>query len=232
MFKARRKRKAKRFFALFFASLFILCFACGIAALCINKAVVDATADNIISPDQAALLEGVDCVLVLGCLVRDNGVPSDMLYDRIRMGVELYNGGAAPKIIMSGDHGRTDYDEVDAMKKTAIEMGVPSADIFKDHAGFSTYESVYRAKEIFGADKIIIVSQEYHLYRALYIAEKLGIEVYGVASDYRTYYGQLSREIREVLARNKDVLSCLFKAKPTYLGEKIPLGASGDITEG
>ncbi len=231
MYKARRKRKTKRFLALFFASLFILCFACGIAALCINKAVLDATADNIIMPNQAVLYDGVDCVLVLGCLVRDNGVPSDMLYDRIRMGVELYNTGAAPKIIMSGDHGRTDYDEVDAMKKTAVEMGVTSSDIFKDHAGFSTYESVYRAKEIFGADKIIIVSQEYHLYRALYIAEKLGIEAYGVASDYRTYYGSASREVREILARNKDVISCLIKAKPTYLGESVSLSGNGDVTE-
>ncbi len=231
MFRAKRKRRARRFLGLLFAFAFILCFACGVAALCINKAVLDTASDNIIMPDQASLYDSVDCVLVLGCLVRDNGVPSDMLYDRIRMGVELYNVGAAPKIIMSGDHGRTDYDEVDAMKKTAIEMGVPSFDIFKDHAGFSTYESIYRAKEIFGADKIIIVSQKYHLYRALYIAEKLGIEAYGVASDYRTYYGKTSREIREILARNKDVISCLMKVKPTYLGESIPLSGSGDVTE-
>lgn len=231
MFKAKRKRRAKRFFGLFFAFLFILCFACGIAALCVNQAVLDSGADSIISSPDASLVEGVDCIVVLGCLVRDNGSPSDMLYDRIRMGVELYSGGAAPKIIMSGDHGRTDYDEVEAMKSTAIEMGVPSEDIFKDHAGFSTYESLYRAKEIFGADKIIIVSQEYHLYRALYIAKSLGIEAYGVASDYRTYYGQTSRELREILARSKDVLSCLFKVKPTYLGESIPLSGSGDVTE-
>ena len=230
--RAKGKRRAKSFFALFFASLFILCFACGIGVLCVNKAVVDTASDNMITQNDAALLEDVDCIIVLGCLVKDNGVPSDMLYDRVQMGAELYACGAAPKIIMSGDHGRTDYDEVDAMKKTAIEMGVPSSDIFKDHAGFSTYESIYRAKEIFGADKIIIVSQEYHLYRALYIAEKLGIEAYGVSCDYRTYYGAFSREIREMLARSKDVLSCLFNAQPTYLGERIPLNASGDITEG
>ena len=232
MKKTRGKRRAKRFFALFFVSLFILIFACSVAAVCINKAVLDAASDNFLTPEEASLQEGVDCIVVLGCLVRDNGVPSDMLYDRIRMGVELYSLGASPRIIMSGDHGRTDYDEVDAMKKTAIDLGVPSASIFKDHAGFSTYESIYRAKEIFGADKIIIVSQEYHLHRALYIAEKLGIEAYGVASDYRTYYGQASREIREILARNKDVISCLFKTKPTYLGESIPLSGNGDITEG
>ena len=232
MLRATRKRRAKRFFGTFFAFAFILCFACGIAALCIHKVVVDAADDNLISPSEAVLYDGVDCIVVLGCLVRDNGSPSDMLYDRIRIGVELYSGGAAPKIIMSGDHGRADYDEVEAMKATAIEMGVPTEDIFKDHAGFSTYESIYRAKEIFGADKIIIVSQEYHLYRALYIAKSLGIEAYGVPSDYRTYYGQISRELREILARNKDVLSCLFKVKPTYLGERIPLNASGDVTEG
>ena len=231
MLKSVRKKRAKRFFGLLFAFAFVFSFSCGIAAICVNKFVVDTASDNIITPTQAAGLDRVDCILVLGCLVRDNGVPSDMLYDRIRMGVELYSAGAAPKIIMSGDHGRTDYDEVEAMKATAIEMSVPSEDIFKDHAGFSTYESIYRAKEIFGADKIIIVSQEYHLYRALYIAKSLGIEAYGVPSDYRTYYGQVSRELREILARNKDVLSCLFKVKPTYLGESIPLSGSGDVTE-
>ena len=77
---------------------------------------------------------------------------------------------------MSGDHGQIEYDEVNTMKQVAIDAGVPSNDIFMDHAGFSTYESIYRAKEIFEADKLIIVSQEYHLYRALYIAKQLGIE--------------------------------------------------------
>ena len=99
-----------------------------------------------------------------------------------------------------------------------------------DHAGFSTYESIYRAKEIFGAERIVVITQEYHLYRALYIADALGLEAYGVASDQRTYSGQTMRDVREILARNKDFLTSLFKPKPTYLGETISLDGSGDVT--
>ena len=129
-----------------------------------------------------------------------------------------------------GDHGREDYDEVGAMKDYAIENGVPSENVFMDHAGFSTYETVYRAKEIFEADKVIIVTQEYHLYRALYIAEQLGVDAYGVSSDLNTYAGQSMRDAREVLARCKDWLMCIFKPEPTYLGEAIPVSGNGDVT--
>ena len=131
---------------------------------------------------------------------------------------------------MSGDHGREEYDEVNIMKKFAIEKGVPSNDIFMDHAGFATYDSIYRAKEIFKSKKILIVTQEYHLHRALYIANSLGLEAYGVPSNPRKYGGQFFREIREILARNKDFVKCIFKPEPTYLGESIPVSGNGDIT--
>ena len=138
--------------------------------------------------------------------------------------------GAAPKLLMSGDHGRTNYDEVAAMKQFAINAGIPSENIFMDHAGFSTYESIYRAKEIFQAKKIIIVTQEYHLYRALYIADQLGVEAWGVSADYRSYTGQTSRDIREFLARVKDFATGIFKPEPTYLGEAIPISGNGNLT--
>jgi vancomycin permeability regulator SanA len=153
-----------------------------------------------------------------------------MLEDRLRRGVALYEAGAAPKILMSGDHGTKYYNEVDAMKRYALEAGVPSADVFMDHAGFSTYESMSRALRVFEADKIIIVTQEYHLYRAIYGAKALGIEAYGVAADYRTYSGQLSRDIREVLARVKDFGMAIFQPDPTYLGEAIPINGDGALT--
>ena len=188
------------------------------------------TCDRILTQEQAQKLTDVDCIVVLGCLVRDDGTPSHMLEDRLKQGVALYHGGAAPKLIMSGDHGTVSYDEVDAMKQYAVDSGIPSADVFMDHAGFSTYETVYRAKEIFGADKIVIVTQQYHLYRALYVAESLGIEAYGVASDYRTYSGQTARDIREVLARVKDFFMGIFQPEPTYLGETIPVSGNGDLT--
>ena len=185
---------------------------------------------NLIALEEARTLEDVDCILILGCLVKDNGMPSDMLTDRLERGIALYKQGTAPKILMSGDHGRADYDEVNAMKRVAVDAGVPSSDVFMDHAGFSTYESVYRAKEVFGADKIIIVTQEYHLYRALFIAESLGVEAYGVNADLRTYRGQTARDVREILARCKDFFNTLFKFEPTYLGEPISIGGNGDLT--
>ena len=153
-----------------------------------------------------------------------------MLEDRIKTGIELYELCITKKIIMSGDHGRKEYDEVNIMKQYAIDKGVLSEDIFMDHAGFSTYESIYRVKEIFDADNIIIVTQEYHLYRALYIGDKLGINAYCANSDPRKYSGQIFREFREILARNKDFINCIIKPEPTYLGESIPVSGNGDIT--
>ncbi len=201
-----------------------------VAVFGVNAYVKGSAKDRIITTEEAAELADVDCILVLGCQVKDNGVPSDMLKDRLARGIELYEAGVAPKMLMSGDHGREEYDEVGTMKQWAIDSDIPSENIFMDHAGFSTYESMYRAKEIFEADKIIIVTQEYHLYRALYIAEKLGIEAYGVASDYHTYAGQSMRELREILARCKDFTTTIFKPEPTYLGEAIPVSGNGDIT--
>ena len=121
----------------------------------LNTVVTCSTKDQLLSPEEAAQLQDVDCILVLGCSVRPDGSPSAMLYDRMRRGVELYELGAAPKLLVSGDHGQHEYNEVDTMKRFALEHGVPAEDVFMDHAGFSTYESMYRAKEIFGVKKIM-----------------------------------------------------------------------------
>ena len=207
-----------------------LAFLAGVIVLTINAHVVSSARSAILSPEEAAAKENIDCILVLGCRVYEDGSLSHMLQDRLQRGLELYLAGAAPKLLMSGDHGQKDYDEVNAMKRFAIEKGVPSEDVFMDHAGFSTYESLYRAKEIFGVEKVIIVTQEYHLHRALFIAQQLGLEAYGVASDYRSYAGQILREIREILARNKDFVNTLFWPEPTWLGEFVPIDGNGDIT--
>lgn len=222
--------KKKRLLIITLIVLICLAVIGAATVLGVNDYVKKIGRNNIITPEEAAELNDADCIVVLGCQVKGNGKPSDMLADRLKRGIELYEQGSAPKIIMSGDHGRTEYDEVNTMKQVAIESGVPSSDIFMDHAGFSTYESLYRAKEIFEADKLIIVTQEYHLYRALYIAEQLGIEAYGVNSDYHTYWGQSNREAREILARCKDFVKTIFKPEPTYLGETIPVRGNGDIT--
>lgn len=211
-------------------SLVLLGLVAGGIVMAINARVMNTTRDRILLSDQAAFLEDVDCILVLGCKVHEDGNPSHMLEDRLKRGVELYKMGAAGKLLMSGDHGQIAYDEVNAMKKYAVDAGVPSEDVFMDHAGFSTYESIYRAKEIFGARKIIIVTQEYHLHRALYIAQALGVEAYGVNADYRSYTGQFARDVREVLARCKDFFNVWFKPEPTYLGQQIPITGDGNIT--
>ena len=210
----------------------LLCLALlGVGAIFgVNGYVKHVGGSAILTAEQAAELDGIDCIIILGCQVRADGTPSDMLRDRLTRGIELYTLGAAPKLLMSGDHGRVEYDEVGTMKQYAIDAGIPSADIFKDHAGFSTYETVYRAKEVFAAQRVIIVTQAYHLYRALYIAEKLGLEAYGVASDYHTYVGQSMREGREILARCKDFAISVWKPEPTFLGDVIPVSGSGDVT--
>ena len=209
----------------------ILLFAAGIGAVFgVNTYVQASVQDRILTEEQAAELEEIDCVLVLGCGLEADGSPSPMLHDRLQQGVALYQKEAAPKLLVSGDHGREEYDEVNAMKRFAEEQGVPSEDVFMDHAGFSTYESVYRARDIVQVRRMVIVTQEYHFSRALYIAKRLGIEAWGVPADPRTYSGQTARDLREILARDKDFLTCILKPKPTYLGKAIPVNGNGNLT--
>lgn len=184
---------------------------------------------KILKEEDYKKLSDIDCIIVLGAGIWNNK-PSPMLEDRLLEGINLYKNNVSNKIIMSGDHGRAEYDEVNIMKNYAIEKGVKSEDIFMDHAGFSTYESIYRAKEIFKVKKVVIVTQKYHLYRALYIAKQLDLEAYGVGADPRQYVGATYREIREILARDKDFIKCIFKPNPTYLGETIPVSGNGDAT--
>lgn len=203
----------------------------GIAAVSLSVYMVKATEKNIFTADTFKNDEKADCILILGAGVKD-GKPKPMLRDRLLTGIELYKSGAAEKIIMSGDHGRADYDEVNVMRAFALEQGVSAEDIFLDHAGFSTYDSVYRAKNIFGAENIIIVSQKYHLYRALYIAKKLDVKAAGVSANLNTYGGQLKRDIREIIARDKDFFKCIVKPEAEIMGDKIPLDGDGSITLG
>ncbi len=224
------KKKVRKGLIIFLCTVLALGILGAGAVFGINAWVKHSVGDRILTEDQASLLQDVDCIIVLGCQVHNDGSPSHMLEDRLKRGVALYKMGAAPKLLMSGDHGTETYDEVDAMKRYAVNEGIPSADVFMDHAGFSTYETVYRAKEIFGADKVLIVTQQYHLYRALYIADALGIEAYGVAADYRQYSGQFARDVREILARVKDFGMGIFQPEPTYLGDAIPISGNGDLT--
>ena len=226
----RKKDKVKRILLICLVAAVILGVLAVALLLGINSWVKSSVRDYILTEEQAAQLTDLDCILVLGCKVGADGTLSHMLEDRLRQGVALYELGAAPKLLMSGDHGTAEYDEVDAMKRYAVDAGIASQNVFMDHAGFSTYESVYRAKEVFQVRRVIIVTQEYHLYRALMVAREMGLEAYGVAVNYRTYVGQTARDIREILARVKDFGMTIFWPEPTYLGDVIPISGNGELT--
>ncbi len=223
------KKKIKRVLFLFTGAALAGMALLLVGSFAVNLYIRATVKSRILTPEEAAELEA-DCILVLGAGVWEDGRPSRMLADRLNLGLELYRSGASDRLLMSGDHGRREYDEVNTMKEYAIERGVPSGHIFMDHAGFSTYDSMYRARDIFGARKIIIVTQKYHLYRALYIAGALGLEAYGVNSDPWEYEGQSYRELREYAARIKDFFYVIVKPEPVYLGDTIPVSGDGDAT--
>ena len=172
----------------------------------------------------------LDIKVANGAQVKEGGQLSLMLKERVDMGIALYKAGITDRLIMSGDHGREDYDEVNAMKDYAIAAGVPSEHIFMDHAGFSTYDTMYRAREIFQVEDAVVVTQEYHLYRAVYNAKAMDMDVKGIFCDRDVYAGDKYRKLREALARVKDFGYCMIKPEPKYLGEAIPVSGNGDLT--
>lgn len=194
-----------------------------------NAAVVLTSRDGIVDNATAEQF-GADAIVVLGASVMPDGSPSDILQARLDEAIALYNAGAAPKIIMSGDNGTASYNECWAMKRYAVSQGVPSEDVFCDHAGFSTYETMYRVRHVFGAERIIVSTQTYHLYRALYDARGVGMQAIGVSNDTSEYSDQSWYDLREIPARTKDFLQVLFHVPSTYVGDPISLDQSGDVT--
>lgn len=159
--------------------------------------------------DELEDIGDVDCVLVLGAGLKSDGTPSHMLEDRIKVAVEVYNATGADYILMSGDRSGDDYDEPAAMKKYAEGLGIDPSHILIDECGFSTYESINRTEDLFDFDKVIIITQKYHLHRALYISNDAEFDAIGVSADLRTYQGQIVRDLREILARVKDFFMCM-----------------------
>lgn len=230
--KALKSKKAETkstaFKKIIIIAVWILIF-CLLVALGINTYVCASAKGNMYEiADFKA--EKADCIMVLGCGVRGNE-PSPMLKDRLDTAIELYKSGAAEKLLMSGDHGGEYYNEVGVMKIYAIKNGVPAENIFMDHAGFSTFESLYRAKELFGIKKLIAVTQRYHLYRTVYLGESIDIDICGVSTENYNYGGMLHREIREILARDKDFFTAILDSKPAMpLGERIDINGNGNVT--
>ncbi len=167
--------------------------------------------------------EQADCILILGAGIR-GGTPSPILRERLDLGAALYRAGAAPKLLVTGDNGRTDYNEVQVMEDYLVtEQGIPREDIVRDHAGFCTYDSMVRAKEVFCAERVIVVTQKYHLFRACYVANAVGLKAWGADAHRTAFSGREAREFRECLARVKDFFCCIFRPNPRFLGEKIPI---------
>lgn len=212
--------------------LLLLCLIFAQIPILINAYMYEFSSRYILTVEEASD-KNFDCVLVLGAGVWGES-PSPMLEERLNRGIEVYKTGCADRLLMSGDHGRTEYDEVNVMKDFAVDKGAVAEEVFMDHAGFSTYESMYRAKDVFQVEKVVIVTQKYHLYRAIYNARKLGLDAYGVAADGQYNYSLPVRTFnnaRESLARCKDFLWCIFKPEPTYLGDAIPISSSGVLTD-
>lgn len=235
--------KVKKKLLLALAGLAILCLAAAVSVFCISAGVKKAVGENIVytvegevqidAQKQSQLKEfGADCIMVLGAGLKDRETPSDMLRDRLDVGIALYKAGIAPKLLLTGDNGQTEYNEIHVMLKYAKEAGVPEEDIFCDHAGFSTYDSMYRASSIFQIEKSIVVTQKYHQYRALYIGDKLGLQTLGVASDQQAYSGSTYRELREILARAKDFFKVMLGSEAVLGGEAIPISGNGLISHG
>jgi vancomycin permeability regulator SanA len=182
-------------------------------ALGISVYVVKTTEDAILTQEDTPP-QDLDCILVLGCGIHPDGSPTPMLASRLARGAELYEAGWADKILLSGDNSGESYNELATMERVILELGVPQEALVMDHAGFSTYESIYRAKHEFGMQRVVIVTQEYHLYRALYLADALGLEAWGVAAAPRNDTGQIGRSLREILARDKDFFTAILQPIP------------------
>jgi len=220
--------KKKRVVLIILLAILGLAVAGVVSVIVIQNAMIGSTTPYIRSLDE---LKPADAVMVLGAKVYDDETPSPILQDRLNYGYAVYEKGLAPKIIVSGDHGRVDYNEVKAMKQYLMNKGVPEEDIFMDHAGFSTYDSMYRARDIFCVKSLIICTQEYHTYRSLYIASRLGLEAQGYpAPDIMAK--KAYNNLRESLARVKAVLDVeILHREPKYLGEAIPISGSGLLTD-
>lgn len=170
---------------------------------------------NVVPETQAAL--------VLGARVFNDGRMSSILMDRAKTALDLYEIGKVDKLLLSGDHGTKEYDEVNTLKEFFLDSGVPAEDIFLDHAGFDTYDSIYRARDIFQVRSVTIVTQDFHLPRAVFIARYLGLDAYGATADRQEYLANWRNHIREVPARFKAFVNVVFKSKPKYLGEVIAI---------
>ena len=195
-------RKRAKVFRRIFLFVLVMCFL-------INFYMIHATAGRIRKAGELQN-EHFDCALVLGASIIDNKVPSIMLRDRLNVAIQANENGLTDTIIMSGDHRSDDYNEPEVMKQYAISRGVPEEAIILDHEGTSTFNSIRYLQRNYGDRRVLIVTQKYHLYRALFIAEARGVDAYGLDAAVQRYSSAVYNTVREFFARIKDFGSVMF----------------------
>lgn len=174
---------------------------------------------------SAADAPSAQVALIPGAAILADGKPSPIFIDRVDTAIELYKAGKVLKILVSGDNSTVSHNEVNPVRLYLLGKGIPDQDIFLDHAGFDTYSTMYRARDIFGVTSVLITTQSFHLPRAVFIARQLGIQAYGVNTDvghilFHNYF-------REVFSDEKAAFDLFFHTKPKFLGDAIPITGDG-----
>ncbi|MDA0166127.1 YdcF family protein [Solirubrobacter ginsenosidimutans] len=212
--------------------LIALGLACGLLAVGVPNLIVWLGGRSPVTTDTAKVPHA-QAALILGAQVYRDGKPSIMLADRVTAGAELYKAGRVDKLLLSGDHSRKDYDEVGTMRRLLLAQGIPAQDIFTDHAGFDTWDSAQRARRVFDVQSAVVVTQKFHMARALYDARRAGLKVTGYAADRRDYGRVMRRlEVREAAARVKTLGDAITGANPHFLGTEIPITGDGRVSWG
>ena len=209
-------RRLFLFVALAFGLVTIFVLVCNIVIYTTTRAYIH---------NDAKEAPNAEAALIPGAAVFEDGALSSIFLDRVDMAINLYETGKVSKILVSGDNSTDSHNEVNPVRLYLISKGIPDQDIFLDHAGFDTYSTMYRARDIFGVSSVLITTQSFHLPRSVFIARRLGIEAHGVNSDVGQFL--FRNYVREVLANEKAVLNLIFHRKPKYLGEKIPIAGDG-----
>lgn len=206
--------------------IFQLTLVAAIAGLVLNGYVYEEGGRYILQSREDA--PHAEAAIILGAAITQAGLPSPVLQDRVLMAVDLYRQGKVSKILVSGSNPSTSYNEVNPVRKVLVENGIPTEDIFLDHAGFDTYSTMYRAKEVFKVTSAIVVTQNFHLPRALFLARNMGLEAYGMPADRSTY--TLKNYVREFFSRPKAFIDIVMKRSPKYTGPVIPITGDGTAT--
>jgi len=205
---------------------------CGLLAVAVPNLIVWLGGRSPVTTDPAKVPHA-QAALVLGAQVYRDGKPSIMLRDRVNAAADLYRAGRVDKLLLSGDHSRVDYDEVGAMRRLLIDQGIPAQDIFTDHAGFDTWDSAQRAKRVFDVSSAVVVTQGFHMARALYDARRAGLNATGFIADRRQYGKIMGKlRVREALARVKTMGDVVTGADPHFLGAQIPISGDGRASWG